>query len=124
NSALAARSLILHSAKLQIKAWESVGLSVSDVGGDTALAAYLLVPDARSYELGQIASERAGIDLSEPEADSGQLALDLDSDATVTTHGQRAAALLEVLADLTKALEVAHMQQAYRHIAQQFVPVH
>src|SRR5699024_11935392 len=26
NSALAARSLILHSAKLQIKAWESVGL--------------------------------------------------------------------------------------------------
>src|SRR5699024_10815790 len=30
NSALAARSLIFHSAKLQIKDWESIGLSVSD----------------------------------------------------------------------------------------------
>jgi DNA polymerase-1 len=123
NSALAARSLILHSAKLQIKAWESIGLSVSDVGGDTALAAYLLVPDARSYELGQIASERTGIDLSEPEADSGQLALDLDSDATVTTHGQRAAALLEVHAELTKALEDANMTQVYREIELPLVPV-
>src|SRR5699024_11266885 len=106
NSALAARSLILHSAKLQIEAWESIGLSVSDVGGDTALAAYLLVPDARSYELGQIASERTGIDLSEPEADSGQLALDLDSDATVTTHGQRAARSEEHTSELQSRFDL------------------
>ncbi|UVI34471.1 DNA polymerase I [Brevibacterium spongiae] len=122
-SALGKRSLILHSAKLQIKAWASMGLSVADVGGDTALAAYLLVPDARSYELGQIASERAGIDLSEPESDSGQLALDLDSDATATTHGQRAAALLEVHEVLAAALDEANMTQVYRDIELPLVPV-
>ncbi|WP_209373133.1 DNA polymerase I [Brevibacterium renqingii] len=122
-AALARRSLILHSAKLQIKAWESIGLSVTDIGGDTALAAYLLVPDARSYELGQIASERAGIDLGEPAADSGQLALDLDSDATVSTHGQRAAALLEVHDVLAKAVEDANMTRVYREIELPLVPV-
>ena len=123
SSALAARSLILHSAKLQIKAFASIGLNVTDISGDTALAAYLLVPDARSYELGQIASERAGIDLSEPEADSGQLALDLDTDATVTTHGQRAAALLEVHEVLAAAVDEANMTQVYRDIELPLVPV-
>ncbi|WP_426936269.1 DNA polymerase I [Brevibacterium sp. LE-L] len=123
STALAARSLILHSAKLQIKAFASIGLNVTDISGDTALAAYLLVPDARSYELGQIASERAGIDLSEPEADSGQLALDLDTDATVTTHGQRAAALLEVHEVLAAAVDEANMTQVYRDIELPLVPV-
>ncbi|WP_181273495.1 DNA polymerase I [Brevibacterium oceani] len=122
-SAFAQRSLILHSAKLQIKAWDSIGLKVRDIGGDTALAAYLLVPDARSYELGQIAADRAGIDLSEPEADSGQLALELDSDATSTTHGQRAAALLEVHEVLAQAVDDANMTEVYRAIELPLVPV-
>ncbi|WP_210602286.1 DNA polymerase I [Brevibacterium oceani] len=122
-SAFAQRSLILHSAKLQIKAWDSIGLKVRDIGGDTALAAYLLVPDARSYELGQIAADRAGIDLSEPEADSGQLALELDSDATATTHGQRAAALLEVHEVLAQAVDDAKMTEVYRAIELPLVPV-
>ncbi|WP_166972024.1 DNA polymerase I [Brevibacterium atlanticum] len=122
-SAFAKRSLILHSAKLQLKAWDSIGLKVRDIGGDTALAAYLLVPDARSYDLGQIAADRAGIDLSEPEADSGQLALDLDSDATATTHGQRAAALLEVHEVLAKAVDDANMTEVYRSIELPLVPV-
>ena len=100
-----------------------MGLSVADIAGDTALAAYLLVPDARSYELGQIAADRAGIDLSEPESDSGQLALDLDSDAAVTTHGQRAAALLEVHEVLAKAVDDANMTQVYRDIELPLVPV-
>ena len=122
-SALGGHSLILHSSKLQIKAWESMGLSVTDIAGDTALAAYLLVPDARAYELGQISADRAGIDLSEPESDSGQLALDLDSDAAVTTHGQRAAALLEVHEVLAKAVDDANMTQVYREIELPLVPV-
>jgi DNA polymerase-1 len=122
-SAFAQRSLILHSAKLQVKAWDSIGLRVRDIGGDTALAAYLLVPDARSYDLGQIAADRAGIDLSEPEADSGQLALELDSDATATTHGQRAAALLEVHEVLAKAVDDANMTEVYRAIELPLVPV-
>lgn len=123
SAALAKSSLILHSAKLQIKALASVGLSIEGVAGDTALAAYLLVPDARSYELAQIALDRAGIDLSEPEAESGQLALDIDSDRTLTTHGQRAAALLEVHEVLARAVDEANMSQVYRDIELPLVPV-
>ncbi|PCC47153.1 DNA polymerase I [Brevibacterium aurantiacum] len=122
-AALRKRSLILHSAKLQLKAWTSQGLVVDDVSGDTALAAYLLVPDARTYELGQIALDRAGLDLTEPEAESGQLALDLGSDQTSQTHGQRAAALLEVHEVLAEAIAAANMNQVYRDIELPLVPV-
>ncbi|MDN5808367.1 MAG: DNA polymerase I, partial [Brevibacterium sp.] len=122
-AALRRRSLILHSAKLQLKAWTSQGLVLDDVSGDTALAAYLLVPDARTYELGQIAMDRAGIDLTEPEAESGQLPLDLGSDQTSQTHGQRAAALLEVHEVLAEAIAAANMNQVYRDIELPLVPV-
>ncbi|WP_413334983.1 DNA polymerase I [Brevibacterium sp. GP-SGM9] len=121
--ALGKRSLILHSSKLQLKAWRSLGLDVDDVSGDTALAAYLLVPDQRAYDLGQIAVERAGIELGEPESDSGQLALDFDEDTTAKTHGQRAAALLEVHDVLAKAIDEANMNQVYRDIELPLVPV-
>lgn len=123
SSALRTKTLILHSAKTQIKAWRSLGLEIDDVAGDTALAAYLLVPDQRSYELPQIALERAGIELSEAGGDSGQLALDLDSDQTVQTHGHRAAALLEIHEILAKAIDDANMNQVYRDIELPLVPV-
>ena len=123
SSALRTKTLILHSAKTQIKAWRSLGLEVDDVAGDTALAAYLLVPDQRSYELPQIALERAGIELSEPGSDSGQLALDFDSDQTAQTHGYRAAALLEVHEILALAIDEANMSQVYRDIELPLVPV-
>ncbi|WP_350268815.1 DNA polymerase I [Brevibacterium sp. CBA3109] len=123
SSALRTKSLILHSAKTQIKAWRSLGLEVDDIAGDTALAAYLLVPDQRSYELPQIALERAGIELSEAGRDSGQLALDFDSDQTAATHGCRAAALLEVHEILAQAIDEANMNQVYRDIELPLVPV-
>ncbi|SMX74023.1 DNA polymerase I [Brevibacterium sp. 239c] len=123
SSALRTKSLILHSSKTQLKAWRSLGLDVDDVAGDTALAAYLLVPDQRSYELPQIALERTGIELSDSTGDSGQLALDLDSDQTAQTHGHRAAALLEVHDKLATAIDEANMSQVYRDIELPLVPV-
>ena len=123
NSALQSKSLIVHSAKTQIKAWRSQGLEIENIAGDTALAAYLLVPDQRNYELSQIAVERAGIELSEAGADSGQLALDLDSDQTAQTHGHRAAALLDVHNALATAIDEANMNQVYRDIELPLVPV-
>ncbi|WP_193095309.1 DNA polymerase I [Brevibacterium sp. FME17] len=123
SSALRTKTLILHSSKTQLKAWRSLGLDVDDVAGDTALAAYLLVPDQRSYELPQIALERTGIELSDSTGDSGQLVLDLDSDQTAQTHGHRAAALLEVHDKLATAIDEANMSQVYRDIELPLVPV-
>ncbi|GAA1867401.1 DNA polymerase I [Brevibacterium marinum] len=123
NSALRARTLIVHSAKTQIKAWRSLGLEVDGVAGDTALAAYLLVPDQRSYELSQIALDRTGVELSEGGEASGQLTFDLESEQTAHTHGQRAAALLDVHAVLAKAIDEADMGLVYRDIELPLVPV-
>lgn len=122
-AALRKAALIFHSSKVQIKALRSVGIDLTDVAGDTALAAYLLVPDQRSYELRDIAAERAGIDLAPAEAKDGQLALDLDTDATARTHGANAAALLEVHEILATAIDEANMTQVYRDIELPLVPV-
>ncbi|WP_309130171.1 DNA polymerase I [Brevibacterium sp.] len=122
-TALRAKALILHSAKTQIKAWRSLGITVDAIAGDTALAAYLLVPDARTYELSQIAAERAGIDLAEAVTGAPQLALDLETDETAQTLGRRAAALLEVHEVLAAAVDTANMNQVYRDIELPLVPV-
>ncbi|MGV2480316.1 UNVERIFIED_CONTAM: DNA polymerase I, partial [Salmonella enterica subsp. enterica serovar Weltevreden] len=101
----------------------SVGIDIGDVAGDTALAAYLLVPDQRSYELRDIAAERAGIELAAASAKDGQLSLDLDTDATARTHGTNAAALIEVHDVLATAIDEANMTQVYRDIELPLVPV-
>ncbi len=121
--ALRGSALIFHSSKLQLKALRSVGIDLTDVAGDTALAAYLLVPDQRSYDLRDIALERAGIELQAGEAKDGQLALDLDTEATARTHGANAAALLEVHEVLAAAIDEADMTQVYRDIELPLVPV-
>ncbi len=121
--ALRASALIFHSSKLQLKALRSVGIDIGDVAGDTALAAYLLVPDQRSYELRDIAAERAGIELAAASAKDGQLSLDLDTDATARTHGTNAAALIEVHDVLATAIDEANMTQVYRDIELPLVPV-
>ncbi len=123
NAALRTKALILHGSKTQLKAWRTLGIDVDAIAGDTALAAYLLVPDQRSYELSQIAAERAGIDLAEATTGAPQLALDLETDETAQTLGRRAAALLEVHDVLAAAIDEADMNRVYRDIELPLVPV-
>lgn len=87
--------IAMHDAKPQIKALADNGLDVS-VWTDTELAAYLLVPDARSYDLGDIAQERAGIAAPAPDENAGTLLENAD-DAAVGRSAFLAAALAPIL---------------------------
>ncbi|OFS27182.1 DNA polymerase I [Brevibacterium sp. HMSC07C04] len=64
--------IAMHDAKPQIKALADNGLRVS-VWTDTELAAYLLTPDARGYDLEELAQSRAGIAAAEPDGNAGTL---------------------------------------------------
>jgi DNA polymerase I len=72
------RSKVLHDAKGPLTALADRGLPVSGLVGDTALAAYLILPDQRSYDLADLTLRHLGRELkAESEAgDDGQLTLD------------------------------------------------
>ncbi len=69
---------VLHDAKEQLQALSTRGLTLAGVTSDTALAAYLVRPDQRSYDLEDLVVRHLGRELKAEEAASppGQLLLD------------------------------------------------
>ena len=65
------RPKVLHDAKGPMLALAASGLQLSGLAVDTALAAYLVRPDQRSYDLGDLAVRHLGRDLSGGEEESG-----------------------------------------------------
>ncbi len=73
-----ARPKVLHDAKGPLAALEDRGLPVAGVIGDTALAAYLCLPDQRSYDLADLTLRHLGRQLKAESEDDGQLTLMID----------------------------------------------
>ncbi len=99
-------SKVMHDAKgpslaLMAQGWTLAGLTM-----DTALAAYLLLPGQRSFDLRDLAARFAGIDLTDPsESDSGQLSLgEFDATDRKEPRAREAMALLAVGAALREQL--------------------
>ncbi|MGC5585752.1 DNA polymerase I [Ornithinimicrobium sp. W1665] len=91
----AGRPKVLHDAKGQTASLEAVGLPVEGVVSDTALAAYLVRPDQRSYDLADLALRYLHRELrldedQDQDQDQGQLSLgwDVGEDAAGTGDGQ------------------------------------
>lgn len=99
----AERPKVMHDAKGQRHALAAQGWSLGGLAADTALAAYLVRPDQRSYDLADLALRALKRDLS-PADDSGQLAFD-DDTAGVEGAAQRARAALDLWGVLAEELE-------------------
>ncbi len=102
---------VLHDAKGPLHALTSRGLPVAGVVSDTALAAYLVRPDQRSYDLADLVLRYLKRELRAAEEPSEQGLLDLDlgeDDATLRSALVHARAVL----DLSEVLdqEVADVQ--------------
>jgi DNA polymerase-1 len=99
------RPLCLHDAKQMLHAARGRGWTVAGVRLDTALAAYLIRPADRRYDLERLALEHLHKQI-EPEADEsddGQLAMSVDDDGW-SVHALRAQALLELVDPLEREL--------------------
>ena len=101
----AERPKVLHDAKGQLHALRAQGWPTRGVVADTALAAYLVRPDQRSYDLGDLAVRYLKRDLSSAD-DSGQLAFD-DDTAGAEADAQRARAALDLWSVLRGELEAS-----------------
>ncbi len=100
-----ARPKAIHDLKGPWHALTSRGWEIAGVTSDTALAAYLVKPDQRDYDLGDLALRMLRRELrTEPTDDSGQGMLDLggDDDAHIEAAMITAGAVVE-LADVLDA---------------------
>jgi DNA polymerase-1 len=101
------RSKALHDAKGPMQALAARGLPLAGVISDTALAAYLVRPDQRSYDLADLVLRALNRELRNDTAPTGQGLLDFsaDGEAEAQTAMVRARAILDLSIALDTQLE-------------------
>ncbi|WP_084469077.1 DNA polymerase I [Nocardiopsis trehalosi] len=75
------RPKALHDAKGPLLALAAHGWTLAGLTSDTALAAYLVQPGGRKFELGDLCRRYLGRELAAPQGGDGQLALDITGEA-------------------------------------------
>jgi DNA polymerase-1 len=102
-----ARTKALHDAKGPMQALEARGLPLAGLTSDTALSAYLVRPDQRSYDLADLVLRHLTRELRNDTESGGQGLLDFsaDGEAEAQTAMVRARAILDLAAALDTQLE-------------------
>jgi DNA polymerase-1 len=100
------RPKVLHDAKGPLLALQSRGWLVRGVAADTALSAYVVKPDQRSYDLADLSVRYLKRELRDESDSSGQLTLDTEAGNAGAEAGMlRARATLDLAAVLDDEVE-------------------
>ncbi len=97
---------VLHDAKGPMLALSARGWPLAGLVGDTALAAYLVRPDQRSYDLADLTLRYLKRELKQETGETGQLSFDT-IDAADTSAADTAMLHARAVLDLAQALDVA-----------------
>ena len=115
---------ILHDAKGPIQALAARGWTLRGLSLDTALAAYLVRPDQRDYDLTDLVLRQLGRDLhKDAGAEDGMLDFGADDAAEVDAAGVRALAVLELGAALRDQVDAAGGTELMREVELPLVDV-
>jgi DNA polymerase I len=119
------RDVVTHDAKLLDHAVHGRGWVVSGVTVDTVLAAYLLNPEQRSFDLERLALQHLQRTIApDADADAGdQLALDVSPDEGWEQRALRAEATLELAAHLNTQLDERGQRELHDRIELPLAPV-
>ncbi|MFE9610548.1 DNA polymerase I [Streptomyces sp. NPDC006012] len=90
------RTKVLHNAKSAMRVFAEHGWSIDGVSMDTALAAYLVKPGRRSFDLDALSLEYLGRELAPAAAADGQLAFGVDDGAEAEALMIQARAVLDL----------------------------
>ena len=97
---------VLHDAKGPMLALAARGWTLRGLTSDTALAAYLVRPDQRSYDLADLTLRYLKRELRQETADSGQLSFDeIDDSGAADTAMLHARAVLDLAEALDEQVE-------------------
>ncbi len=109
---------VTHHAKPLVRALIDRGVRLEGLSFDTALAAYLVNPATRAYDLAEVAARYAGIELESPDrekpAGGVQAAFDFTDDVDFDAPARRVAAIDRVAAMLETELEGRDELDLYR----------
>ncbi|TQN31477.1 DNA polymerase I [Haloactinospora alba] len=94
----------LHDAKGQLHAVRQQGWEIAGITHDTALAAYLVQPGQRGFDLSDLCMRYLGRELRENENTDAQLTLDIDTDAE-SAQQHDLATRAQAVADLAATLD-------------------
>jgi DNA polymerase-1 len=102
-----ARTKALHDAKGPIQALAARGLPLAGLTSDTALSAYLVRPDQRSYDLADLVLRHLSRELRNDTESGGQGLLDFSADGEAEAQASmvRARAVLDLATALDSQLE-------------------
>ena len=103
----AARPKVMHDAKGPMLALAARGWPLAGLQSDTAIAAYLVRPDQRSYDLADLTLRYLKRELKQGEADDGQLSLDTLGDEGDSAAADTAMLHARAVLDLAEALDTA-----------------
>jgi DNA polymerase-1 len=98
---------VLHDAKGPMLALAARGWPLAGLQSDTALAAYLVRPDQRSYDLADLVLRYLKRELRQGAADDGQLSLDALDGADTSGAAETAMLGARAVLDLAEALDTA-----------------
>jgi len=101
------RTKAMHDAKGPMQALAARGLPLAGLSSDTALAAYLVRPDQRSYDLADLVLRHLTRELRNDTESGGQGLLDFSADGQAEAQAAmvRARAILDLSVDLDTQLE-------------------
>ncbi|MDQ1483703.1 MAG: polymerase, partial [Actinomycetota bacterium] len=101
------RNKAMHDAKGPMQALTAGGLPLAGLTSDTALSAYLVRPDQRSYDLADLVLRNLSLELRNDTESGGQGLLDFSADGEAEANSAmvRARAVLELAESLDSQLE-------------------
>lgn len=118
---------VVHHAKLLSKQLDALGITLSGVVFDTALAAYVVNPTSRSFDLVSLADRLLGVELDsvDGEAVQDQGSFDFDGDASkdMDASARRTSAITQLHDRLGQELEAQGGIEVFSDIEIPLVPV-
>ncbi len=103
----------VHGAKPAVRRLLAFGVDMKGLAFDPMLAAYLLDPAGRSYEIGDILIRYAGLELPESGPPAGQLDLDGDSEPPHLVAARQTVAVDRLIVPMRLAMESQGLLQLH-----------
>ncbi|MFP3913574.1 MAG: DNA polymerase I [Actinomycetota bacterium] len=112
-----------HDLKETVRVLTGAGYEVAGMVMDTALAAYVLNPSSRNYELTEVAGRYLGLEVESPDAEEDEGTLPFDAGPDLELAGRRVAAIDRLARHLWDELAAREEVSLFQRFELPLVPV-
>src|SRR5690606_5601607 len=117
------KPVVGHDLKETVRTLMEAGYEVDGLEMDTALAAYVLNPSSRNYDLTEVAGRYLGIELESPDREEPDQGTLFDSGPDLEAAGRRVAAIERLSDQLRSELEARDEVALFERFELPLVPV-